>query len=264
MADTLLQVRRLDRREIMKVTLAFDVYGTLVNPASMADHLARDVGADAASFTALWREKQLEYSFRRGLMQNYVGFSVCTTEAFEFTSQRFRVAISAERRAELMRLYQHLPPFAEAPQALKSLQDTFRLFAFSNGKASDVATVLSNAGLRSYFEDILSVDEVRSFKPSPAVYAYARRATGAWSSPLWLVSSNPFDVIGARSAGLHAAWVRRSEEAIYDPWGIEPSVTVRTLSELPEVLPSEPPNKSPEPPGSASSATERQPSNHQG
>jgi 2-haloacid dehalogenase len=99
-----------------------------------------------------------------------------------------------------------------------------------------VAAVLSNAGLRDYFEDILSVDEVRSFKPNPAVYAYARRAAGAWSSPFWLVSSNPFDVIGARSAGLDAAWVRRSEETIFDPWGIEPTVTIRSLTALAEVI----------------------------
>ncbi len=223
---------------LMKATLAFDVYGTLVNPAGMANHLVRDVGTNAAAFTALWREKQLEYSFRRGLMQNYVDFSTCTTDAFEFACQRFRVLINTERRAELVQLYRHLPPFDDAPPALESLRGTFRLFAFSNGKATDVAAVLSNAGLHSYFEDIVSVDEVRSFKPSPAVYAYARRATGAWSSPLWLVSCNPFDIIGARSAGLHAAWVQRSEEVIYDPWGIEPNVTVRTLTELPKVLPS--------------------------
>lgn len=233
-------VKQLEQANFMKVTLAFDVYGTLVNPAGMAGHLARDVGGNAAAFTALWRDKQLEYSFRRGLMQNYVGFSVCTVEAFEFACRRFRAAISAERRAELMRLYQHLPAFEDAPPALKSLQNSFRLFAFSNGQADDVAAVLANARLRNYFEDIVSVEEVRSFKPNPAVYAYARRATGAWSSPLWLVSSNPFDIIGARSAGLEAAWVRRSEEMVYDPWGIEPTVTVRALTELASRLPSGP------------------------
>jgi 2-haloacid dehalogenase len=239
----LLMLGGLSRQKVMKVTLAFDVYGTLVNPAGMADHLAQDVGVNAGAFSALWREKQLEYSFRRGLMQNYVGFSVCTADAFEFTCRQFRVAISTERRSELMRLYQHLPAFEDAPQALKSLQHSFRLFAFSNGRAEDVAAVLSNARLRNYLDGIVSVDDVKSFKPNPAVYAYARRATGAWSSSLWLVSSNPFDVIGARSAGLDAAWVRRSDEMVYDPWGIEPSVTVRTLSELAKVLPSEPPNR---------------------
>jgi 2-haloacid dehalogenase len=220
----------------MKVTLAFDVYGTLVNPAGMARHLADDFGTGAAAFAELWREKQLEYSFRRGLMQNYAAFSVCTADAFKFACQRCRAAISAERQAELMQSYQHLPPFDDALPALNSLRDKFRLFAFSNGRATEVAAVLSNAGLRDYFEDILSVDEVRSFKPNPAVYAYARRAAGAWSSPFWLVSSNPFDVIGARSAGLDAAWVRRSEETIFDPWGIEPSATIRSLTALAEVI----------------------------
>lgn len=57
-----------------------------------------------------------------------------------------------------------------------------------------------------------------------------------------MISSNPFDVIGARSAGLQAVWVRRTAEAIYDPWGIEPSATVSTLSELAGVLSSEPPD----------------------
>ncbi len=224
----------------MKATLAFDVYGTLVDPDGMAEHLARDMGVSSVAFAALWREKQLEYSFRRGLMQNYVSFAVCTADAFEFACRRFRVIVNAERREELMRLYQHLPAFDDAARALESLQDSFRLFAFSNGRSDDVAAVLSNARLRNYFEGIVSVDEVRSFKPNPAVYAHARRATGAWSSSLWLVSSNPFDIIGARSAGLDAAWVRRSDAMSYDPWGIEPTVTVRTLSELPGVLPSEP------------------------
>jgi 2-haloacid dehalogenase len=81
-----------------------------------------------------------------------------------------------------------------------------------------------------------TADDVRSFKPDPVVYSHARRATRIWSSPFWLVSSNLWDIIGARSAGLSAAWEQRSEEKIYDPWGIEPNVTVRSLIDLPEAL----------------------------
>jgi 2-haloacid dehalogenase len=66
----------------MKITLAFDVYGTLVDPSGMAKHLAHDLGAKAAEFADCWREKQLEYSFRRGLMQNYADFSICTKKRF--------------------------------------------------------------------------------------------------------------------------------------------------------------------------------------
>jgi 2-haloacid dehalogenase len=220
----------------MKNTLAFDVYGTLVDPCGMAKHLAHDLGAKAAEFADCWRGKQLEYSFRRGLMRNYADFSICTSDALNFTCQHFKVVISSERRRELLRLYQHLPRFDDVTPALYLLQTAFRLFAFSNGKRSEIDAVLWNANIRDYFEGLVTADDIRSFKPDPAVYSYARRATRAWSSPFWLVSSNPWDIIGARSAGLSTAWVQRSEEKIYDPWEIEPNVTVRSLIDLPGAL----------------------------
>src|SRR6266481_5673918 len=213
----------------MKITLAFDVYGTLVDPFGMAKHLAHDVGTKADDFAGFWREKQLEYSFRRGLMDNYADFSVCTSDALNFTCRRFKAAISPERRSELLRLYQHLPRFDDVTPALHALRSAFRLFAFSNGMRTEIDGVLSNANILDYFDGIVTADDVRSFKPGPAVYAYAKRTTGAWSPRFWLVSSNPWDIIGARSAGLSAAWIQRSEEKIYDPWGIEPNVTVRSM-----------------------------------
>ena len=224
----------------MKITLAFDVYGTLVDPSGMADHLSADLGAQATEFADCWREKQLEYSFRRGLMRNYADFSICTSDALDFTCQRFKAAISPRRRRELLDLYRYLPRFDDVTPALQSLRSAFRVFAFSNGKRSEIDLVLSNANIRDYFEDIVTAHDVRSFKPDPAVYSYARRATRAWSAPFWLVSSNPWDIIGARSAGLSSAWVQRSAEKIYDPWGVAPNVTVRSLTDLPAALEDEP------------------------
>jgi 2-haloacid dehalogenase len=220
----------------MKVTFPFDLYGTLVDPSGMAKHLAHDLGTKAAEFADCWREKQLEYSFRRALMDNYADFSICTSDALNFTCRRFKANISPERRSELLQLYRHLPRFDDVTPALHSLCDGFRLFAFSNGRRSEIDAVLSNANILDYFEGIVTTDDVRSFKPDPAVYSYARRAMGAWSSPFWLASSNPWDVIGARSAGLSAAWIQRSKEKIYDPWGIQPNVTVRSLIDLPVAL----------------------------
>ena len=220
----------------MNLTLGFDVYGTLVDPAAMAGHLTEDLGPKAADFADYWRGKQLEYSFRRGLMNHYADFSVCTSDALNFTCLRFKTAISTERRSELLRLYRHLPTFGDVGEALPLLRDGFRLFAFSNGRRSEIDAVLSNANIRGYFEGIVSADDIRSFKPDPSVYTYARRATGVWSAPFWLVSSNPWDIIGARSAGLSAAWVQRSEASIYDPWGIDPNVTVRSMVDLPAAL----------------------------
>ncbi len=223
------------------LTLAFDVYGTLVNPAGMSSHLTLDVGAHATAFAALWREKQIEYSFRRGLMRRYVDFSVCTAEALEFTVRSFAVVISKQRQEELLRLYQHLEPYPDAVSALPLLATRFRLFAFSNGTRAAVEAVLRHAGLREYFEDIVSVDDVKTFKPDPLVYAHARRATGAGDSAFALVSANAFDVIGARSAGLDAYWIRRSTDKIFDPWEIEPTATASSLLELVERLEQSPP-----------------------
>lgn len=67
--------------------LGFDVYGTLVDPLTLADPLRALVGEHAVLFAELWQRKQLEYSFRRGLMRRYVDFDVCTRQALRYTQQ---------------------------------------------------------------------------------------------------------------------------------------------------------------------------------
>ena len=88
--------------------------------------------------------------------------------------------------------------------------------------------------LTPYFSGVVSTDEMKSYKPNPGVYSHFLRRAGALGVDAWLVSSNPFDVIGAVSAGMRAAWVRRSPEAVFDPWGIEPTITVNSLLNLSE------------------------------
>lgn len=217
-------------------TLAFDVYGTLVDPAGMEEWLKEDFGQTAGAAAALWREKQVEYAFRRGLMRNYADFSVCTADALRYVCECYGVTMDKQRRAEIMKRYAWLPAFPDARPVLDKLSTDFRLFAFSNGTEQAVKEVLDHAGLLHFFVGVLSVDQVRSFKPDPAVYAYARRAANAWADPFWLVSSNPWDVIGARSAGLHSAWVRRSARSCWDPWEIEPDLVADSLTELQELL----------------------------
>jgi FMN phosphatase YigB (HAD superfamily) len=131
-----------------------------------------------------------------------------------------------------LELYQTLPVFSDVERSLRSLSEKYRVFAFSNGRPEEVRSVLAHGKIEQFFIGIISAHEVRSFKPNPAVYAHARRVSGAWSSPFWVVSSNPWDVIGARCAGLSAAWVQRSDKKIFDPWGIDPSLIVHSLSEL--------------------------------
>jgi len=221
----------------MSITLGFDVYGTLIDTAGITDALRKYAGEDAAAFSSLWRDKQLEYSFRRGLMQNYQHFAVCTRNALDYVCNVMGYEISSADRDELMAQYRILPAFPDVLEALPKLQhDDFRLFAFSNGRKSDVSNLLENSGISSYFSDVISTDEIKSFKPNPAVYAHFLRRTGATGKEAWLISGNPFDVIGAISSGMRGAWVKRSERAYFDPWEIQPTTTVSHIGELKNAL----------------------------
>ena len=221
----------------MATTLAFDVYGTLIDTHGVLTALEELVGNNAKTFSNTWREKQLEYSFRRGLMQNYETFAVCTSQALDYTCSYYGTNLSAEQKQSLMSIYRILPAFADVEEGLTRLKTAgFRLFAFSNGAAEALEVLLNNAGIRELFLGVVSVDDIKSFKPNPAVYSHFLRQSKSTGGSAWLVSSNPFDVIGAISAGMKSAWVQRSPEAVFDPWGIEPTITVANLLELKEKL----------------------------
>ena len=220
------------------VTLAFDVYGTLIDTHGVITALTEYLGGEhagdhAAAFSQTWRDKQLEYTFRRGLMQYYENFAVCTAQALEHTCTAYGVTLSATQKAALLQTYNHLPAFADAHTGLTALADSgYRLFAFSNGTRAAVDTLLTEAGLRQYFIDLISADDLQTFKPNPALYHHFLAQTEAPADSAWLVSSNPFDIIGAANAGMKTAWVKRNPQAIFDPWGIEPTVTIQSLAEL--------------------------------
>ena len=221
----------------MTITLAFDVYGTMIDTSGVVTELERIIGDQASAFSQVWREKQLEYSFRRGLMQNYQNFSVCTEQAFDYACLLFGIKITPNQKKILMDGYKILPPHPDVEEGLSKLKAAgFRMFAFSNGRAVDVQTLLDYADIEGYFEGIVSTDDIKSYKPNPGVYAHFLRQSRSTGSEAWLISSNPFDVIGAISAGMHAAWVKRSPEAIFDPWGIEPTITVGGIIGLYEYL----------------------------
>jgi 2-haloacid dehalogenase len=221
----------------MSVTLAVDVYGTLIDTSGVTTALRSHLGEQAPEFARVWREKQLEYAFRRGLMQNYCEFAVCIRHALEYTCRFFRSDLSETDKEALLAAYRSLPAYPDVDAALQDCQaHGFRLFAFSNGRGDVVADLLGNAKLDAYFADIISVDEIKSFKPNPAVYSHFLRRSGSVGGEAWLISGNPFDVIGAGSFGMYSAWVRRSPEAIFDPWEIQPTITVASMAELREAI----------------------------
>ncbi|MDH5426359.1 MAG: haloacid dehalogenase type II [Gammaproteobacteria bacterium] len=217
----------------MSITLAFDVYGTLINTHGIVSKLMQFSVANAEQFSQLWRDKQLEYSFRRGLMQSYENFAVCTSNALDYSCSYLGVSLSDEQKNELLTSYRRLPAFDDVIPALQQLKNAgYNLYAFSNGTATAVEELLTSAGISDYFLGVVSVDEIKTFKPNPATYQHFLTKSAATCSSAWLISSNPFDVIGAVSAGMKSAWVKRNSDAVFDPWGIDPTVIISKLSEL--------------------------------
>jgi len=217
--------------------LAFDVYGTLIDPFHMEEHLRAAFGEKAKEASELWRSKQIEYSFRRALMKKYRDFDVCTAQALRLVSAQLGVSLSDEAQEKLMSKYLQLPAYPDVPGALDELgAQGFTLAAFSNGTPNAVRGLLDHAGVLPRFSKIVSVDAIRSFKPDPAVYEHLVTELRVGKEKVRLVSSNPFDVIGAKACGLRAAWVRRDPKRVFDPWEFEPDFVVHSLAELPGKL----------------------------
>jgi len=217
--------------------LAFDVYGTLIDPFRMEEHLRDAFGDKAKEASELWRGKQIECSFRRALMKKYRNFDACTAQALRYVSAQLGISLSEETQALLLSKYLELPAYPDVPAALGELASRgFTIAACSNGTESAVRGLLDQAGVLQRFGKIVSVDRIRTFKPDPAVYEHLVSEVKAEKKMVWLISSNSFDVIGAKACGLRAAWVQRDPKRMFDPWEYEPDLVVHGLAELPGKL----------------------------
>lgn len=217
--------------------LAFDLYGTLVDPIAIASELDRLVpGGGGRAIAALWRQKQLEYTFRLTTMNTYRDFRWATERALGFALASLDVTVEDAQRAELIESYDHLAAFEDSAPALRQLGAAgFKLVVFSNGTPDMIGNCLANSGLGDHLAGWFSVDDVRAFKPAPNTYHHLARTLGVDVSDVRLVSCNAFDIDGARSAGLPTAWVNRAHGP-FDGLDEAPATTVATLTELVDVL----------------------------
>lgn len=217
--------------------LAFDLYGTLVDPIAISGELDRVLGAsDGRTVAQLWRLKQLEYSFRLTVMGHYEDFRWVTSRALDFALASVGVRLPGQRAQQLIELYDHLEPFPDAAPALRSLAGLgYELAVLSNGSPAMIRNCLENSGLGAYFGRRISADEIRVFKPSPVVYRHAAERLARPIGQIRLVSCNAFDSVGANAAGMRTAWVNRSA-APFDTIGSQPDLTVPALDRLPAAL----------------------------
>ena len=103
-------------------TIAFDIYGTLINPMALGDTLNEIIGEKSASFNILWRDKQLEYSFRKAAMKQFNHFSECTKMALDYCDEFLKTNLTESEKNTLLSMYRKLPAYYEAEQCLRALQ----------------------------------------------------------------------------------------------------------------------------------------------
>ncbi len=210
--------------------IAFDMYGTVVDVGAVAV-ACRAIAPDPAAFTALWRAKQLEYSFLRTLMGTYRDFWRVTGDALDFALMRSGLQVTPDQRRRLMDAWLHPTPYPEVAAALPRLTARYPLAILSNGSPRMLRLGLERTGLRPHFQSVISVDEVQQFKPSPKVYQLAPKYLKLKKEGILFVSSNSFDVVGAKAFGFTVCWINRTGGPL-DPLGPKPDVVVKSFDEL--------------------------------
>jgi 2-haloacid dehalogenase len=213
--------------------LLFDAYGTLFDVHSVVE-AGRAVTSDPGALSALWRQKQLEYTWLRSLMGRYEDFWTVTESALTFACGRLGLQVRAADRQRLMDAYLALDPFPEVRAALARLRD-LPCAILSNGAPRMLQAVVEHGGLGEYLRAIISVDDVRTFKPHPAVYALGPARLGLPRTAVGFVSSNGWDVAGAKAFGFQVVWVNR-QGAPPEELGVTPDLEVRDLAELTRAL----------------------------
>ncbi len=214
--------------------IVFDVYGTLFGFNRLAER-ARAIVGDLPLLDR-WRAKQLEHSFLRTILGEYVDFWRVTEEALDAACAQLELELTQEERAHLLHGWLELEAFPDVRAALEAFRERgLRLAILSNGSPMMLEALLDAASLRTGFEAVLSADAVQRYKPSPAVYALAPAALILRPERILFCSSNGFDVAGALRFGFQVCWVNRGNAKL-DALGKHPHYAVHSLLELLEHL----------------------------
>ena len=222
----------------MKSTQAivFDLYGTLYDVHSVA-RLCDDLyPARGDALSRLWRQKQLEYTWLRSLMGLYVNFETVTEDALRHSCAHLGLPLDAVTEQRLSDAYLRLTPFPDTPLALRRLKAAgLPLGIHSNCSQYSIEQVVSNSGLNRAFDHMISVEEVKVFKPDNRVYALAEQQMGYAREEILFVSSNAWDASGAAHFGFPVCWINR-QGGVFDELGIRPRQTVPDLEAMTDWL----------------------------
>jgi 2-haloacid dehalogenase len=213
----------------------FDAYGTLFDVNSAARTAQDSLGEKWQPLAELWRVKQLQYTWLRSLAGHHADFWQVTGDALDCAMAALHID-DPNLRARLMNLYLALTAYPEVPLVLRQLKaGGMKLAILSNGTPAMLAAAVTNAGIADFFEDLLSVEEVKVYKPHPSVYRLACDRLKVFAGQVCFVSSNGWDAYSAKAFGFRVLWCNRLAQ---EPERIPetPDAQITTLEELPDIV----------------------------
>ncbi len=213
----------------------FDAYGTLFDVAAAAARCKDALGDKAEALTALWRTRQLEYSWLRSLMQEYVEFWQLTGDGLDYAMATLGIEDSALRE-RLMDIYMRLDAYPEVKDVLTTVKEGgLKTAILSNGSPKMLNAAIENADIDSVLDDCFSVDSIGVYKPHPSVYQMAVDGLDVEAGRICFMSSNAWDAAAAANFGFRVVWVNRfSQPQERIPGQHEHEIT--TLEALPALL----------------------------
>lgn len=213
----------------------FDAYGTLFDVNAAAAQCADRLGDKWQPLAEIWRAKQLQYTWLRGMMQRHTTFWQVTKDALDYALAAVSVDDQALRQ-ELLDLYFKLDAYPEVKDMLTALKDAgLKTAILSNGSPDMLEAAVSNAGIGGLLDAVYSVETVGVFKPHPSVYQMPVEDLGLQPSQMSFQSSNGWDANGANAFGYNVVWVNRfgqPDERIPEP----PEQRLTDLTGLPALL----------------------------
>jgi len=210
----------------------FDAYGTLFDVHSAVGRHRQRLGEIADAVSALWRSKQLEYTWLRSLMRHHADFWQVTGEALDYALDVHKITDSG-LRADLLQAYLTLDCYAEVPSVLKELRERgAKLAILSNGTPDMLQAAVTSSGIQELLDACLSVEDVGIYKPDPQVYQLAIDRLGVPASAISFQSSNGWDAVGAAEYGFRVAWINRFRQP-RERLPAQPDVELQSLDPLP-------------------------------
>lgn len=218
----------------MPRVIVFDLMETLLDLRAMDPYFERFFGDEA--MRKEWFMQTLQLAMAAVLTNAYEDFGVQADTGLEMTARHYKVSMLGEEKNLILSALRKLRPFPEVGQNLQRLRDAgLRLATLTNSTAQTAEAQLTYAGLRDHFEQVISTDEIRCFKPAQEVYHLAARRMGVEPGQVRLVSAHDWDVTGALRAGCAAAFVARPGQVL-NPFGPQPDIRGADMGEVAEKI----------------------------